>query len=159
LQLKKVHYYTVLLEGKPVTEFRDFGQRMSGNESDKVELAEINRYIMKIGRDYGARPVHFRDEGAAEGLPPPYHQFIESDTTDDYGLRLFCIRLSPSVVILLNGGRKTALKVKECENCYPHFKIAERISKNINQAIADGFFEINEEAKEIVMEKEFQLSI
>lgn len=159
MQFEKVHYYTVRLEGRAVNEFSDFYKRMNENEKDKVELAEINRYIEKIGEEYGAKPQHFKSEDAAERLPPPYHQFIDSDSPDDYGLRLYCIRLSHSVVILLNGDRKTALKVKDCKNCYPHFEKARRIARKINEAIVEGFAEIDEENKEFVIDEEFELSI
>ena len=147
------------LEGRHVSEFRDFLIRMNKNEKDKIELAEINRYIQEIGEKYGAHKEHFKDEDAAERLPPPYHQFIESGEPNDYGLRLYCIRLTPSVVILLNGDRKTALKVHDCKNCYVHFDRARKISRKINQAITDGFIEIDDNEKEIIVEKDFELTI
>ena len=159
LQFEKVHYYTVRFENRAANEFRDFQTRMSNAKKDQIELGEINRYIEKIGKVYGASKAHFKDEDAAERLPPPYHQFIETDEANDFGLRLYCIRLSPSVVILLNGGRKTALKVRDCKNCYPHFDKARRISKKINEAILDGTIEIDEGGKEIVIDEDLELSI
>ena len=128
-------------------------------QQDRFELAEVNRYIEKIGTVYGARPSQFRDEDAAEGLPPPYHQFLETDSPDDDGLRLYCIRLSVSVVILLNGDRKTALKVKDCPKCFPHFDKARKLAKKINQAIIDKAIEIDEENRDILIEDDFELSI
>lgn len=137
LQFDKVNYYTVRLGDKAVSEFREFLTRMN-NERDAVELAEINRYIQKIGIEYGAQPVHFKTEGPAERLPPPYHQFIASEEAHDYGLRLYCVRLCPSIVILLSGGRKTAQKVKDCRNCYPHFDRARRVARCLTKAIWEG---------------------
>lgn len=157
LRFHSVQYYTVRIEGHKTSEFRDFRDRMN-NDTDRKELNEIERYIKIIGKK-GARPHHFRDEGAADGLPPPYHQFIETDDPDDYGLRLYCIRLTPSVVILLNGDRKTALKVKDCKNCYPHFELARKIANAIDKAILDGYIEINEQHKKIEIEDDFQLSV
>jgi hypothetical protein len=159
LAFEKVHYYTVRLEGRPDSEFRDFITRMSQNENDSKELAEINRYIQKIGEEYGAHKKHFKEEDAAERLPPPYHQFIETGEPDDYGLRLYCIRLTPSVVILLNGDRKTALKVHDCKNCYPHFDRARKISRKITEAITDKFIEIDNEEKEIIIDDDFEITI
>jgi hypothetical protein len=158
LAFEKVHYYTVRLDGRPDSEFRDFISRMSQKENDKTELAEINRYIQEIGEKYGAHKEHFKDEDAAERLPPPYHQFIETGEPNDYGLRLYCIRLTPSVVILLNGDRKTALKVQNCQNCYQHFDRARKISRKINEAIGD-FIEINDDDKEIIVDEDFELNI
>jgi hypothetical protein len=132
---------------------------MSIDPKDAMELAELNRYIQLIGEKYGAQPQHFKNEDAAERLPPPYHQFIESDSPNDYGLRLYCIRISPSIVILLNGNRKTALKVKDCKNCYPHFDKSRRLARKITQAIQDGVIEIDEYNKEILLETDFELEI
>lgn len=150
-----MHYYSVRYEGRQNSEFKDFQLRMAlGNV---VELAEINRYIEMIGQKYGAYEQHFKGEDAAERLPPPYHRFIESDNYDDFGLRLYCIRLSPSVVILLNGDHKTKRKALECKNCKPHFTKAVALAKKINQAILDGYIEINEEEKELWIEDDFEL--
>ncbi|MDX2049194.1 MAG: hypothetical protein SFU87_20585 [Chitinophagaceae bacterium] len=132
---------------------------MSQEDKDKVELAEINRYIQQIGIEYGAHKEHFKEEDAAERLPPPYHQFIETGDPDDYGLRLYCIRLTPSIVILLNGNRKTALKVHNCKNCYTHFDRARKISRKITEAITDGFIEIDNEEKEIIIDGDFEMTI
>ncbi|MBI1782740.1 MAG: hypothetical protein HYR66_15455 [Sphingobacteriales bacterium] len=153
-----MHYYTVHLEGRDTNEFRDFFNRMNSNEKGKIELAEINRYIQQIGEVLGAFAKHFKKEDAAEALPPPYY-FIETDSPGDYGLRLYCIRLTPSVVILLNGGRKTTQKVKDCPNCYPHFQLARNLAKKIDQAIIDGDIEIDEENKEIVVYEDYILNL
>jgi hypothetical protein len=158
LAFKKVHFYSVRLEGRVNSEFRDFQLRMN-QKGNQIELAEINRHIENIGKRFGAYPKQFRDEGAADGLPPPYHEFLESDDPDDYGLRLYCIRLSPSVVILLNGDRKTNLKARLCDNCKPHFEKANALAGKITQAILDGYMEIDEDEKEIQIEEDFELTI
>jgi hypothetical protein len=163
LRFSRVQYYTVYFGEAKVSEFIDFQRRMN-TEANRLELGEINRYIERIGKEYGAQPQHFRSEDAAEALPPPYHQFIESDRSEehhgpDFGIRLYCIRLTPSIVILLNGNRKTALKVNDCSNCYPHFDRARKLARRITQAIQDGFIELDEESKEILIEDDFDLEI
>ena len=159
LQFEKVHYYTVRFENRELSEYRDFNIRMQQDVKNAIELAEINRYIENIGEEYGALKEHFKDEDAAERLPPPYHQFIESDDPNDFGLRLYCIRLSPTVVILLNGDRKKALKVQDCDKCFPHFDRARKIAKKINEAIVEGFIEVDSENKKINTEEDFELTI
>jgi hypothetical protein len=148
----------VRLEGHTNSEFRDFNLRMGAQKKDIAELREINRYLEKIGNEYGAQVHKFRDEDADDGLPFP-SQFLESEDSYDFGIRLYCIRLSTSIVILLNGARKSALMVKDCKNCYPHFDRARRISKKLNQAILDGYVEIDEEGMEIVIDNDLELSI
>ncbi len=157
LALEKVRYYTVRFENRQISEFRDFQQRTV--EHSPVELAEINRYIQLIGERYGAVKEHFKAEEAAERLPPPYHQFIEIEGIGDFGLRLYCIRLTPGIVILLNGDRKTALKVQDCKYCYPHFDVARRIAKLIDKAMLDGYIELDDYNKEIRIEEDFELDL
>lgn len=158
MQFARVHYYTIRVE-KRQPEFSDFVRRMAVDERDADELAEINRYIEQIGEHFGAYPVHFRKEDDAEGLPPPYHDFIGTDMPNDYGLRLYCIRLTPSIVILLNGDRKSARKVQQCGNCYKHFNLARRLSRQITSALVDGFITINEVNRIIEQDEDFELEI
>lgn len=159
LRFEKVTFYSVRLNYKAVSEFRDFQQRLSAAEVNKVELAEINRYIENIGELTGAYPQHFKTEDAAERLPPPYHQFIETEDLGNYGIRLYCIRLSPAVVILLNGNRKTALKVQDCPNCFPHFKLAVNLAKKITAAIQNGDMAIDDEMRELIIYDDFELTV
>lgn len=158
LRYEKVTYYTIWVEGRPLSEFRDFQQRMEVKPNDLKELNEIRRFIQIIGRETGAEEVHFKHEGAAERLPPPYH-YIETEDQDDYGLRLYCIRLSTGIVILLNGDRKTALKVNDCEKCAPHFRLANRLSKQIDKAITEGSISLNHDTREIDIDEDFELHI
>lgn len=162
MRFSRVQYYTVrkIIDERPLKpEFIDFLQRMNSTEEDRIELSEINKYVEEIGRWYGALPKHFKKEDAAERLPPPYHVFISSDAPDDFGLRLYCIRLSRSIVILLNGDRKTALKVQDCRKCYRHFDFARRLSRKIDQAIQEGVLEVDNKRKEIILEDDFLLTI
>lgn len=152
-----MRFYSVFVSGRLNSEFKDFLLRMA--KENKVELAELNRYIQVIGQKYGALEQHFKNEDAAERLPPPYHQFIETEDPDNYGLRLYCIRLSPSVVILLNGDRKTTRKVLECRNCKAHFKFADALAKKITQAILDGHMGIDEEEMELWLEEDFEINL
>lgn len=142
-----------------MSEFRDFQTRMGNKEENQLELSEINRYIEKIGNEFGAFPQHFRHEKAAEALPPYYHTFIDSNKQNDYGLRLYCIRMSNSVVILLNGDRKTKQKAQDCLNCRIHFERANKIAKAIDNAISDGFMGINEDEMLLEIDEDFDLEI
>lgn len=159
MNFEKVMYYTVQLEGKEISEFRDFQQRLSLTERDRLELNEIRVYIQQIGMKWGAKPSHFRNEREADGLPPSYH-FFETEGTEDFGLRLYCIRLCDEIVILLNGDRKTQQKAQACTNCKVHFELANKIARSINTAIADGDIWLDTSLKEIVIaEEDFELNI
>lgn len=159
LSFEKVRYYSAVLGDRSLDEFRDFQLRLGREPDNRAELAEINRYIQQIGEVTGAFPGQFRNEGAADGLPPPYHHFLPSGDLNDYGLRLYCIRLSPYVVILLNGDRKTALKVQDCPQCYPHFDRARKLAVKIDKAIVEGNIELDEKTRELIVWDDFELTI
>lgn len=159
LEFAKVQFYSVRIEGKKHSEFRDFNIRMGQGERNLLELADINRYIKQIGQKYGAQKRFFRDEASAEALPPPSHQFIESDHYGDFGLRLYCIRLCSTIVVLLNGDRKTALTAQNCPNCAPHFRIANKISNQITTAITDGYIHMDIERMRLDIDEDFELVI
>lgn len=150
----KVTFYSVQLENRTVTEFKDFTDR--GVQINKEQVAEILRFIQNIGQKYGAAPEHFKKEDNAERLPPPYYH-ISTEAPNDYGLRLYCIRLTTKIVILLNGDRKTTQKIQDCKNCKKHFMIAKRISKCIDNAIRDNYIELKN--FEILIEDDFELTI
>jgi hypothetical protein len=158
LSYERVTYYTVWVGERPLSEFRDFQERMAQKAEDLIELNEIRRFIKKIGEEYGAQQRYFKPEGAADRLPPPFH-VIKTDGPNDYGVRLYCIRLSEGIVILLNGNRKTALKAKNCDNCRPHFQLANRIAQKITEAIQEGYIELNHEENVIEMDEDFDLHI
>lgn len=154
LQLLKVSFYTLQVEGKPMTEFREFLTRMQNNKKDQRQVGEINRLIKKIGNEYGAQDRYFKREGFAERLPPPTHHFIDSDGETDFGLRLYCVRLTDEIVILLNGDRKTAQKLKDCPNCKKHFDFANLVSDKIYKGRLDDLIEID--GFDILIDDEFE---
>ncbi len=134
LRFEKVHFYTVHVEGKEFNEYRDFQRRMQKHWKDRKQLDELNRLIQSIGKIYGAQDRYFTREGFAERLPGPTHRFIDSDGESDFGLRLYCIRISDKIVILLNGDRKTTQSIRDCPNCKQHFDFANKLSDAIYDA-------------------------
>lgn len=157
-EFRKVTYYTVHIDGRKKSEFGDFLERM-GVPAYKSELEKILRFITKIGDEYGAKPTRFRDERKAEALPPEYYHYIAANpNAKEYGLRLYCVRLSEQIVVLLNGDMKTDFDPEKCTNCRPHFKLANTISQKINEAIyPDKSLKLI--GKQIIMDDFFQLDI
>lgn len=136
LNYAKVAYYTVEVEGRGRTEFFDFQTRMKNVPEYLSQLGSINQFIKEIGEKHGAHELHFKHERRSEALPPPY--FIQpEDGPSKYGLRLYCVRLSPSIVVLLNGDLKTHDYPDQCPNCARHFALANKISRKIDEAIKE----------------------
>lgn len=157
LQFSKVSYVTVHIQGKKLNEFEDFYYRMGIDQKDRRQRDEISRFIENIGKMYGARDQYFKREGMAERLPPPTYRFIDSDGVYDFGLRLYLVRLSDELVVLLNGDRKTAQAIKDCPRCKPHYELANKVSDAIYYAKRDGLIEI--EGRDILTEDGFSLEI
>jgi len=157
LAFEKVHFYTIHVSGRQYSEYRDFQIRMQKHWKDRKQATEINRMIQKIGKSNGAEDRYFAREGYAERLPAPTYKFIDSDGETDYGLRLYCVRISDKIVILLNGERKSAQNPRDCPNCKPHFEFANKVSDSIyNAKLKD---EIEFVDFDILMDEEFELNI
>jgi hypothetical protein len=155
LDLQKVSYYSVKVNGRQISEFRDFQERMGINKRDKKQRNEINRHIERIGSIYGAKDEQFKREGWTERIAPPSHGFIDSDGIN--GVRLYCVRLNEELVILLNGDRKISHNRKFCPNCKAHFELANKLSDSIYEARQKGYIEIN--GRDIFIEEGFNLEI
>lgn len=127
------------------------------NAAYNNQLQEIIRFIQQIGNEYGATENFFRHERLAEALPPKFHRFITTEP-NEYGLRLYCLRLSEQIVVLLNGDMKTHQNPEQCNNCRKHFRLANKISHQINQAISlDKTIELS--GHEMLIDDFFQLEI
>ena len=157
LNFVKVAFYTVKVHGKALTEFEDFCERMSASKKTKRQLGELNKQIENIGKLYGALDFQFKRENFAERLPAPTYHFFDSDGEEDFGIRLYCIRLNDEAVILLNGDLKTAKKVKDCPNCKPHFDFANALSNTIYEARQNDDIEID--GRDIFLEDDYLLDI
>ncbi|MBL7859521.1 MAG: hypothetical protein JNJ65_00070 [Cyclobacteriaceae bacterium] len=158
LDFNKVKYFSVKIEEKEHSEFMDFQFRM--RNSHPTQLGEMNALIREIGEKYGANREQFRDERKADALPPETFQYFGLDDLEpdnQFGLRLYCLRLSESVVILFNGDLKTAQKVDDCKNCRGHFKLANRITSKIDDAIVQRH--IRPIYKDIIGIEDFEFEI
>ncbi len=133
-----VDYYSAKFEGNKLTEFERFDAKDFPNHLADLEL--IYGVIVEMGIKK-ARKFFFRHEGNADALPNNVPLEIIDANEADFGLRLYCIRISDDIVILLNGDIKTARDPNDCPNVGGHFKRARKIARLLDQARADN--EIN----------------
>ena len=156
LQLAKVSFYTVWIEENDNPEFVDFSNRMYLNPKNKDEFEKLEAYIIKIGNQYGASKRYFHHEAAADALSVPFVEHIDIYTeNNDFGLRLYCLRLSESIVVLFNGDRKTTQKAQDCPDCAKYFRLAQRLAKFIDIAIRED--NIFLDGKELLIDEHFEL--
>ena len=105
-------------------------------------------------RRYGAQNQYFKEqvqEKGTNGVP----SVAEVVCLTEFGIELLGIKLSKSIMILLNGGLKRSSKAGTCLNLLN----AEAIARKINIAIFNGNIEIDEEQIEIIIEDGFYLEI
>lgn len=104
-------FYTVRWEDAELSETDKFFQNFRYDERLKHPLRELASFLkVVIGDEYGALYDFFRFENAAQALPPSGTYKVE-DLYINFGnfpLRLYCLRISETLVVLFNGGEKTA---------------------------------------------------
>lgn len=148
-----VTYYTVRLEGEDtlLDQFLDYG-----DDSDQHEgLSIIRSALEKMGREIGAKARYFRPEQQAFALPPPSY-IADSGPTD---LRLYCLRLNDRVVILFNGGAKTTAKAQDCPRVGPLFRQANRLTKQIDEAIKHRELRFDPETDDLIIPEDFNVEL
>jgi len=152
-----VNYYTVRLEvdgeKEEFSETEKFFQIYDDeNHPHFQEFDTILRVIDGIGNHFrGAELRLFRFEDAAHALPPKIKDadaVLDIEIIEHSQLRLYCIRLTNDVVILLNGGVKTTDAVLDCPNVKNHFRFAQAVAKAIDELRKEK--SINIVGKEII---------
>ncbi len=141
-----VRFYSIKLGSEAVCEFELFDEQIvelvEGHEFLEEELQIIYTSIEEMRLKRGAQSYFFRPEGPAEALPV-VSQLMMEQNNENYGLRLYCIRLNRYAVVLLNGGIKTKLNPIECPNVSIHFDRALKVGRIIAKALKDGFLQLD----------------
>ena len=152
---KKVNYYTVCFEGKK-SEFADFIDKHECEERISDEYDDIISWLEKLGDEIGADRRYFRHEWKADALPPP-KKFIEIDYTEN--LRLYCMRVSDSIVILFNGAIKThgIISAQDCPKVSPFFNMANKLVKKIDELMLDGEVVISEDGYSLEIQENTEI--
>ena len=132
--LGKVGFYSIQKinadESVDDVEYDNFKSRMKDGGKKEYQLSEIENIIIQIGQN-GATEDYFRKEGKqARAIPPRSVELWGSDGVTEFGLRLYCLRVTDKVVILLNGDMKLEKDPAACPNCQEHFEFANAVAKS-----------------------------
>lgn len=104
-------FYTVRWEDDEISETDKFFVKYENDSTFQRPMQELAKFISKkIADEMGALEDFFRFENAAQALPPSGTHKVE-DLYINFGnfpLRLYCLRISETLVVLFNGGEKTA---------------------------------------------------
>jgi len=126
---KHVTFYTIRYDDSELSETDKFIKRFLEEETVyKDDLDDILNWINEIGIR-GLKYINLRAENDAYALPP---------YTESSNLRLFCIKITNSIILLGNGGIKSSQTVQESNDLSMKFHDINRFSKSINEAIRSG---------------------
>ena len=135
LTYEKVTFYTIQVDGKNY-EFEDFKNRLCAIGTCRLLLRRLFQLIESMGLEHGAKEYFFkyynRKENEENTKQSPI-SYIEVQL-GKLVLILYCMRISDSAVILLNGGIKTNSYLEKCDT-KNHYELADTMSKNIQHAV------------------------
>jgi hypothetical protein len=130
-------FYTVRWEEAELSETDKFFDKFRKDENLKSQLQELAKFLeIVIGDEQGALKDFFRFENTAQALPPS-GKYKVGEITINYGnfpLRLYCLRISDSLVVLFNGGEKTSENAQG-GNTSMVFREANQFAKRILEAL------------------------
>ena len=132
----KVSFYSPRFIKSSLTEYEKFLQNDFSKHS--IELSILTKTIKEMGLR-GAKPYYFtKDEKGAFALPIVSPE-VKKANKKDFGIRLYCLFLNESIVVLLNGGIKTvAHSPEKCPNISQFFKDAIKLESKLSKAKQNG---------------------
>ena len=138
-QGKACTFYTVRWEDALYSETDKFFMNYENHSTLQRPLQELAIFISKkMGDEMGALEDFFRFENSAHALPPSGTYRVE-DVYINYGnfpLRLYCLRISAHLVVLFNGGEKTA-RTAQAGKTSLAFQEANNFAKRILEALSN----------------------
>lgn len=141
--------YSIQFTADDVTEFEKFVEQfkseMTYNKDFNLILTAINHIV-----DNGALERYFRTEGR-------YADRVGALPIDKSVLRLYCIRLSDSVLILGGGGIKSTATYEEDETLMGHVVTLQKLDKIINNLQRRGKINVSEKRIDGIDTKLFDL--
>ena len=162
-QYEKVSYYSVTINSETTSLFESFLATHTAINREK--LYHILDWIEVIGLKHGAKTHLFRSEAYGSdtsALPPAGKErepsYIEEGEIESNSLRLYCFRLNENVVILYSGDLKTADIAQNCPNVKPHFILANRLTKALENSIKEKDINWNKDCTDIIFDSDLEIA-
>ena len=129
--------FTICFEGDDATEFQKFIEKFKEDASRKEELSVILTAINRMLTASGFLERYFRPEGKMG-------DHVVALPIERTKMRLYCLRMSDSVLIVGNGGVKSTKTYEEDESLNGYVITLQKLDKLLNQAIKSGKVTIEE---------------
>lgn len=145
-------FYTVKWDDAIENETDKFFSSYELETSEYYEPANIllRLIIQNIGNKYGAINEFFdREKNIAQALPPkPKRRIPEIEELGiNFPLRLYCYRITESIIVLFNGGIKTERTDQLSKDISLKFYEAQQFANKIQKAIEEGMIIISDDGK------------
>ena len=147
-----VTYYSVRWDEAEENKTDKFVLRFAKSEEYRPFYQQIAALLADMGERKGACKHYFsRHEDAASALPPKGTFEINGIEINFYEnpLRLYCTRLNDNMVVLFNGGLKTAQTAQASEDLARKFREAQYFARTIWEAVQDKTILIEETTRRI----------
>ncbi|MBQ7711654.1 MAG: hypothetical protein IJT39_07510 [Bacteroidales bacterium] len=129
--------FTICFEGDDATEFQKFIEKFKEDASRKEELSVILTAINRMLTASGFLERYFRPEGNMG-------DHVVALPIERTKMRLYCLRMSDSVLIVGNGGVKSTKTYEEDESLNGYVITLQKLDKLLNKAIKSGKVTIEE---------------
>ena len=142
--------FTICYEGDDATEFQKFIEKFKEDATRKEELSVILTAINRMLNASGFLDRYFRPEGKMG-------DHVVALPVERTKMRLYCLRMSDSVLIVGNGGIKRTKTYEEDESLNGYVITLQKLDKLLNHAIKSGKVIIEETMISGIDKTEFDL--
>ncbi len=129
--------FTICFEGDDATEFQKFIEKFKEDATRKEDLSVILTAINRMLTASGFLERYFRPEGKMG-------DHVVALPIERTRMRLHCLRMSDSVLIVGNGGVKSTKTYEEDESLNGYVITLQKLDKLLGQAIKSGRVTIEE---------------
>lgn len=134
---EKAGLFTICFEGNDDTEFEKFVMKFKGDAERLQELQVILNAIQRMLSASGFLERYFRPEGKMK-------DHVVALPIERGQLRLYCLRMSDSVLIVGNGGVKTTRTYDEDADLSGYVITLQKLDALLKDAIKRGIVSIEE---------------
>ena len=142
--------FTICFEGDDATEFQKFIEKFKEDATRKEDLSVILTAINRMLTASGFLERYFRPESKMG-------DHVVALPIERTRMRLYCLRMSDSVLIVGNGGMKRTKTYEEDENLNGYVITLQRLDKLLGQAMKSGKVTIEETTITGIDKTEFEL--
>lgn len=150
LQTESAGLFTIIFEGESYTEFQKFIMKGNGDAILQPDLQKILTAIQRMLNAVGFLERYFRPEGKMRDR-------VVALPMQSGKLRLYCLRLSDSVLIVGNGGQKTTKTYNEDKELSGYVVSLQKLDEVLRTAERKGIIKIETATISGIDDKTFEL--